>query len=65
MRLKLFYPTRNSAKKAYQRLIEKRASTPLESQGKRLAEGSIGNETVNYWESTHSLRVVLVNDHLL
>ena len=41
-------------KKAYQRLIEKKASTPLKSQGKWLAEDSIRNETVN-WESTYSL----------
>ena len=34
----------NFCKKAYQRLIEKKASTPLKlSQGKWLAEKSIGN----------------------
>ena len=38
----------------YQRLIEKKASTPLKSQGKWLAEDSIENETVD-WESTYSL----------
>ena len=54
MRLKLSYPTQNSAKKAYHRLIEKKVSTPLKSQGKWLAEHSIGNETVN-WESAYSL----------
>ena len=41
-------------KKAYQRLIGKKASTPFKSQGKWLAEDSIGNETIN-WESTYSL----------
>ena len=41
-------------KKACQRLIKKKASTPLKSQGKWLAEDLIGNETVN-WESTYSL----------
>ena len=41
-------------KKAYQCLIEKKASTPLKSQGKWLAEDLIRNQTVN-WESTYSL----------
>ena len=41
-------------KKAYQRLIGKKASTPFKSQGKWLAEDSIGNETV-IWESTYLL----------
>ena len=54
MRLKLSYPTQNSAKKVYQRLIGKKASIPFKSQGKWLAEDSIGNETVN-WESTYLL----------
>ena len=35
-------------------LKKKNSSTPLKSQGKWLAEDSIGNEAVN-WESTYSL----------
>ena len=42
-------------KKAYQRLIEKKASTPLKRQGKWLAEDSIGNETVNQESKINSL----------
>ena len=49
----LLYHTK-FCEKAYQRLIKKKASTPLKSQGKWLAEDLIGNETVN-WESTYSL----------
>ena len=48
------FPTKKFCRKSYQRLIEKKASTPLKSQGKWLAEDSTGNETVN-WESTYSL----------
>ena len=55
MRLKLSYPLQNSAKKLISTsLKKKKASTPLKSQGKWLAEDSIGNEAVN-WESTYSL----------
>ena len=41
-------------KKAYERLIEKKASTPLKTQGKRLADDSIRNKTVNL-ENKYSL----------
>ena len=51
MRLKLSHPTKNSAKKLISASLKKKASTPLKSQGKWLAEDLIGNKTVN-WEST-------------
>ena len=51
---KLSYPTQNSAKKLISASLKRKASTPLKSQGKWLAEDSIRNKTVN-WESTYSL----------
>ena len=54
MQLKLSYSTQNSAKKLISASLKRKASTPLKSQGKWLAEDSIRNKMVN-WESTHSL----------
>ena len=54
MQLKLSYLTQNSAKKLISASLKRKASTPLKSQGKWLAEDSIRNKTVN-WESTYSL----------
>ena len=54
MQLKLSYLTQNSAKKLISASLKRKASTPLKSQGKWLAEDSIRKKTVN-WESTYSL----------